>query len=239
MTQTPHVTNPFAPPGEAPPIPVQYVPPFADLTDASGPWNWGTPAAPPPRSPRRRWLFVAGGAFVTLAVVAFVGVTALSEKSSEQQPTAVHLAEVGEPALIQVPGYTYVDASARDVADVQEAVDALHEMVPGFYTATAVHEVERAGAADILLTQLQVSREVLDSPDFVEEYALAGMAGGMANEGATVSTKTIGPEKVAHGTLRGDTIYGWFHDGVVTTAQGDDAADTLRFVEAYLVEAHK
>jgi hypothetical protein len=65
------------------------------------------------------------------------------------------------------------------------------------------------------------------------------MAGGMASGGATVSTKTIGPEEVAHGTLDGDSAYAWFHDGVITMAAGDDDADTLRFVEAYIAEAHK
>jgi hypothetical protein len=238
MTQTPQVTNPFAPPGEAPPIPVQYIPPSADRTDASGPWNWEAPAAPAPRSPRRRWLFIAGGAFLTHSVMAITAVTALPEKSSDQQPTAVHLAEVDEPELIPVLGYAYQDLSPRDAAGPQEAEDAVHEAVPGVYSPIAAYDVVRAGAADIRLSQMQVSQDVLDSPDFVEEYALAGVAGSMANDEATVSTKTIGQEKVAHGTLQGDTYYAWFHDGVVTIAQGDDAADTLRFVEAYLAEAH-
>jgi hypothetical protein len=112
-------------------------------------------------------------------------------------------------------------------------------MVPGFYTATAVHDVEKSGAADMGLIQLEVSSEVLESPDFVEDSMFVAMAGGMVSEGGTVSTKTIGEEKVAYGTVDGDVIYAWFHEGVLTVAAGDEDADTLRFVEAYLAEVHR
>jgi hypothetical protein len=239
MTQSPETSDPFAAPAGAPPIPVQHVPQPRESLVPSFEGTWAPPAAPSSSSTRGPLWLLAGVVAVALLLGAGVTAALLFEESSEQ-PTAVHLAEPGEPALIQVPGYTYADAGAREIADVQEEVDALHEVMPGFYTATAVHEVERAGAADIWLTQLQISTEVLESPDFVEDDALMGVAGGMASEeGATVSTKTIGPEKVARGTVDGDSVYAWFHEGVLTMAAGNDDADTLRFVEAYIAEAHK
>jgi hypothetical protein len=237
MTQSPEVTNPFAAPAGAPPVPGPRIPqPPESLAPSSG--GSEEPPAASSRPTRRRWWLLAGGAAVALSLGAVVVAGSLSDESSEQ-PAAIHLAEAGEPPLIQVPGYTYADASDRDVADVQEGVDALHEMVPGFYTAMAVHDVEKSGAADMGLIQLQVSSEVLESPDFVEDQLFIGMAGGMVSEGGTVSTKMIGQQKVAYGTVDGDVIYAWFHEGVLTMAGGDDEADTLRFVEAYLAEAHK
>jgi hypothetical protein len=238
MTQSPETSDPFAAPAGAPPIPVQHVPQPRESLAPSFEGTWAPPAAPSSSSTRGPLWLLAGVVAVALLLGAGVTAALLFEESSEQ-PTAVHLAEPGEPPLIQVPGYTYADAGAREIADVQKGVDAVHEVLPGFYTATAVHEVERAGAAEIWLIQLQVSKEVLESPDFEEEGVLVGMAGGMASEGATVSTKTIGPEKVAHGTVDGDSVYAWFHDGVETMVLGDDDADTLRFVEAYIAEAHK
>jgi hypothetical protein len=238
MTQSPETSDPFAAPAGAPPILAQHVPQPREPLAPSFEGTWAPPAAPSSSSTRGPWWLLAGVVAVALMLGAGVTAALLFEESSEQ-PTAVHLAEPGEPALIQVPGYTYADAGARDVADLQEEVDALHEVLPGFYTATAVHEVERAGVEHLLLMQLQVSEEVLESPDFMEDGVLVGMAGGMASGGATVSTKTIGPEEVAHGTLDGDSAYAWFHDGVITMAAGDDDADTLRFVEAYIAEAHK
>jgi hypothetical protein len=237
MTQSPEVSNPFAAPAGAPSIPVQQIPQPQESLVPPYRGSWEAPAAPSSRPTRRRWYLIAGVAAVALSLGAVVVATSLLEESSEE-PTAIHLAEAGEPPLIQVPGYTYADASDRDVADVQEGVDALHEMVPGFYTAVAVHDVEKSDAADMGLIQLQVSSEVLESPDFVEEDMFIGMAGGMVSEGGTVSTKTIGQEKVAYGTVDGDVIYAWLHEGVLTMAAGDDEADTLRFVEAYLAEAN-
>jgi hypothetical protein len=54
-----------------------------------------------------------------------------------------------------------------------------------------------------------------------------------------VTTTTISGEQVAYAEDDGWFTYGWFHDGVVSMANGPDEGDTRDFVEAYLEAAHQ
>jgi len=174
----------------------------------------------------------------------------LSGGEEESAVVNDHTAETGEPALISVPGYSYGNPATSVAADfdssMQQANEQLAAMMPAgsedVYVSWSIHEVSATGTEPVaLLGLLEANQEFTTSPQFDPEMVVVGIAGGMATEGATVSTETIEGETVAaaEGVAESDvTAYAWYHDGTVSMAFGENQDDLLQFVESYLAEAN-
>jgi len=190
------------------------------------------------------WLILGG-----LALLLAIGVGTFFFLSGGEEESAVvndHTAEAGEPALISVPGYSYENPATSIAADfdgsMQQTNEQLAAMMPAgsedVYVSWSIHEVSATGTEPVaLLGLLEVNQQFASTPQFDPEMVVAGMAGGMATEGSTVSTETIEGETVA--VAEGDvTAYAWYHDGTMSMAFGENQDDLLQFVESYLAEAN-
>lgn len=207
---------------------------------------------PPPGTPVERektghgllWLVLGG-----LALLLAIGVGTFFFLSGGEEESAVvndHTAETGEPALISVPGYTYGNPATAVASDfdttMQQTNGQLAAMMPAgsedVYVSWSMHEMSATGTDPLgMLGLLEVNQEFAATPQFDPDMVVAGIAGGMATDGATVSTETIEGENVA--VAEGDvTAYAWYHDGTVSMAFGENQSDLLQFVEAYLAEAN-
>jgi hypothetical protein len=260
MTQTPYVSNPsvtpaeappvpvqgdeaqatsvewaapFTPPAQVPPIPAQFMPP-----EPRQPLLYGSDGNPPPRIPLRLWrrLLIGGGVVLALLLLAAAVIFAGADEPAEV-PAVSHQAEAGEPALVDVPGYAYTDVSARENRAAREGMEMVNRMLPDFYLGIATHNIQKPGAADMQILQMQMSAEAM----WTVSDNNNGLLGSLVAQGATdAALKTIADREVAYGTVEdGTTTYAWFDDGVLVVVTGEDRSDTTQFVEAYLAEVRE
>lgn len=155
--------------------------------------------------------------------------------SSSSGPSAVHSAKPGEPGMLTVPGYTYVNPSSDMASEAQKILGANRD---AFKSASA-HGVTHEGTwvAGIVLFPLRP--EFADMPGFAQG-ALEGWSRDMAGPGVRVAMKTIHSERVAVAeAASGAAGYAWCHNGVLTQVAGRNGADVRDYVDAYLQAAHE
>ncbi len=204
------------------------------------------PVEPPAKNGFRALWLILGG----LALLVAVGTAVfIATGSSDGNPAVVndHTAQVGEPALISVPGYTYENAPADIAMDLDSMMtqtnDQLASMYPSattdIYTSWSIHNVMSGAEKRVAgLSLMAIDQQfVSGQPGVSEDMIVSGVAGGMASEGATVSTETIEGETVA--VAEGDlSAFAWYHDGTVSMAFGDNENDLRAFVGDYLAVAN-
>jgi hypothetical protein len=253
--QMPPIPAQFTPPEPRQPLPGGSdgsAPPQTAGTGMDGSWPSGfwapvspasfsapsgfVTAAPPSPLRRWRWLLVGGGVGLALLLLAAVVVLAGADEPAGG-PVVSHRAEAGEPLLIDVPGYTYADVSARENREAREGMEMVNRMLPDFYVGVAAHNIQKPGAGDMQILQMQLSAEAVWTVGDNNN----GLLGSLVAQGATdAALKTIADREVAYGTVEdGTTNYAWFDDGVLVVVTGEDRSDTTHFVEAYLAEVRE
>ena len=149
--------------------------------------------------------------------------------SSTPTPSSSHQAEPGEPELVSVPGYEFTAVEA----DGQEAVDSMLTLLEGVYTGGSIHTVTTADGAEIGgLMLFTVSPEATDLGVGNADSLLGSYAGAAGAQG---TVETMSGDTVVTGPADSDgaKTYVWFHEGVLTMYQGDEA-ESADFMEAYL-----
>lgn len=155
--------------------------------------------------------------------------------SSSSGPSAVHSAKPGEPGVIIVPGYTYVNPSSEFASDVQKTLRANRD---AFKSASA-HGVVHEGTWVAGIALLPLTPYFADNRGFAQG-ALEGWSRDMAGPGVRVTMKTIHSERVAVAeAASGAAGYAWCHNGVLTELAGPNGAEVGDYVDAYLQAAHE
>lgn len=157
-------------------------------------------------------------------------------------PAAVHTAESGEPALIQVTGYQYQDPSdPSEKAAVTDTIKQVNEAIPDAYTSGSVHYVMKDGAGEIAFIEYQFGPKMASVVGESISSA-SGSVTGVTGPGATVSTETISTQPVASAPWSKDgkdyNVFAWVHNGIGTTVVGENKEQTKAFVKEYLAAAH-
>lgn len=202
----------------------------------------------PPQSPKRRtlrWVLVGlAASVVTLA--ALVAIVLLT--TGEQTPVAPpHTAEVGEPALVPVNGYVYVDTADPELLAMTRAtVESTNEQVRAqapdqgdFYSGWSVHDVQTTDGEYVCSMALsEVNAEFFDQGLMTREGMLVNMAGLMAAGGASVGPEIIAGQTVFVAAAPDDTVgYAWLHeDTFVMVSSGQPGGQTAvrAFVDALI-----
>lgn len=158
-----------------------------------------------------------------------------SPTTSSSQPSASpsHSAQPGEPALIAVPGYDYVNPPADMAGEATKIVNA----DPQHLKSGSMHGVVHKGTFIAVIILIQVQPQYADLPE-TQQNLLPAMAEGMAGSGAQVRWTTIHGEKVAIAKMGSQKVYAWYHNGTITAVNGTSGSDVRDYVDAYLQAAH-
>jgi hypothetical protein len=139
-------------------------------------------------------------------------------------PTDVpsHAAESGEPTLVNVAGYEYLDPTGAITNACKLFSDEIMD-------SCSVHGVSRLGEGYIVLWGF--------NPDLVPPGTMVqGMTTTFEQQGAKAKSLVIAGEDVVRGTLPdgSTTLYAWEHDGVLGMVQSDRPDDAANFVTQYV-----
>ena len=162
--------------------------------------------------------------------------------STSTTPAAVHTAEPGEPALIQVDGYQYQNPTDPTwKQSVTEGMKVANALVPGIYVGGSAHEVIKDGAGQTILVEMQLGPKMAGSLG-ESLSAASGAITGMAGPGVAVSTETISTQPVASAVFTMDgqhyKAFAWVHNGAVTLVLGENDEQTTAYMQKYLAAAH-
>jgi len=144
--------------------------------------------------------------------------------SSSAEPVSSHPAEAGEPMLVTVAGYDYIDPTGPEV-------NACRIFSEDLILGCSVHRVTRLGEA--LFVQWQFN------PDLVPPGSMmSGMATTFGQQNARVRNVAIAGEPVMIGTMPDGvtTIYAWEHEGVLDMLQSSQPRSAKDFVTQYVTE---
>jgi hypothetical protein len=194
------------------------------------------------------WYALAAAVALVVGVGVYFAVTAQSGGTSAAV-TNSHSAVAGEPALMSVPGYQYVDVPVSMQSDLQNTVDSVNQSLAQAnptlhvtaFTGSSVHGIvtQTGQEPSRYLFMLQVNPALMrQAPPNAEQNLVAGMAGGMATHGASVSsTQMSGQQVVVADMGDGGSIYAWFHDNTIYMVMSTDASNAKTFAADYLSTA--
>lgn len=155
--------------------------------------------------------------------------------SSSSGPSAVHSAKPGEPGVITVPGYTYVNPSGELASGVQKTLRANRDT----FKSASAHGVVHEGTWVAGIALFPLTAYFADNRGYALG-ALEGWSRDMAGPGVRVTMKTIHSERVAVAEApSGGAAYAWCHNGVLTELAGPNGAEVRDYVDAYLHAAHE
>lgn len=157
---------------------------------------------------------------------AIIAAMALGSCSGQAPPS--HPARPGEPALVQVSDFSYVDYTQVEAAriNIPATVDGLNAWVPGLVTGSSVHWVRGGSGEPMTLVEFQLDpatmkrRSAAAQPTF-ENLLLEGVLAHAAGAFAPVTEQRVAGQRVGVSDATDRTgarrvVYAWLRHDVVT-----------------------
>lgn len=162
--------------------------------------------------------------------------------ASPTPQVSTHSARAGEPALVQVDGYQYVDpTSAQLKAEQLQNLTKMKDAFPEAFSGTSTHLVQGAGNSTIWIVEIGLGSALQDTA--MQQQMVAGVAKeGMSRNDPPMTLETLSGESVAVGeaTDQGKVKYAfvWIHANVLTTVLAEDEGTGRAYVTTYLSKAN-
>jgi len=162
---------------------------------------------------------------------------------SPSPSVTAHEAKAGEPPLIHVDGYQYVDPTSAQLKTASlQNLTSITKVFPEAFTAVSVHLVSGPGMGTTWIVEMQLS-PTLASPD-MKQSMLTGMAAeGMTRADPPMKLVTESGETVAVGTThyyktKVAPVWVWIHGDVLTMLLSISGDGAPTYVSAYLATAN-